>query len=321
MRELKYKQIILSGTLAILASCSALFGLSAQVLADEQKDLGLVLSPADAHLEIKANQSYAKNFKIRNSSSDEIHFKVYAAPYSVSGSNYEQNFAKETNYTQLSRWISFEQTEYALKANEEVNITYNVKTPNSIPAGGQYAAIFAETYTDENESSGVVINRRVGQLFYAKGDGETKEKAEILHNQINFLQTSQPLKATSQVKNGGNTDFSANIKLEVSGILGGKTYENTASHLILPETEREMIITWDNAPFLGIFNVKQTITALGETSEQSGLVFVCSPEAFLVILAVLLGFVAWKIYNRHQPAKNSKGSLKITGQKRGLGKK
>ena len=56
-------------------------------------------------------------------------------------------------------------------------------------------------------------------------------------------------------------------------------------------------ISWDGAPHLGIFKVKQTVKFLGETKTTEKLVFICPIWLLFIILAIIF-LIIFLIVNR-----------------------
>ena len=162
------KSIIRKISVVVLAVLLGVaFVANGKAYADENVGTSISISPVSEILQLSANSVYEDSFKISNNGGSDMKFEVYAAPYaytySESDDTYQLGFSRENNYTQIVRWITFKQTDgnYAEKAvftaapNSNVEVTYRISTPESIPAGGQYAVLFAHTLSDSTNASGI----------------------------------------------------------------------------------------------------------------------------------------------------------------------
>ena len=281
--------------------------------ADENVGTSISISPVSKILQLSASQVYEDTFKISNNGSSDMKFEVYAAPYSYtyseSDDTYQLGFSRENTYTQITRWITFKKTDgsYAEKAtftaapNSNVEVTYRISTPESIPAGGQYAVLFAHTLSNDTNASGIKTEASPGLVVYGRGEGETHATSEISGLKIESTKTVDGqektiINAAGKVKNTGNVDFMASGKLKVTGIFGQVYYEtsgtsNKSRVSIIPEAELPLSDSWDETPFFGLFNVQWTVTGSGGSTEVITRFIIIMPPAILITIILLLTIV------------------------------
>ena len=283
--------------------------------ANDNQTIGtsISISPVSKILQLSASSVYEDSFSVSNNGSSDMKFEVYAAPYSYSYSetddSYQLGFNKENTYTQITRWITFKQADgnYAEKAtftaapNTSVDVTYRISTPESIPAGGQYAVLFAHTLSGEVNGSGIKTEASPGLVVYGRAEGETNASSEISDLQISSTltvdnQEKNIINASAKVKNTGNVDFMASGKLKVTGIFGQTYYETTGVSAksrvsIIPESELLVSDSWDETPFFGLFNVEWTVTGNGGTSETITKFVVIMPPVIIITAILLLTIV------------------------------
>ena len=258
------------------------------------------VSPVSTQVVLEAGKSKEYTMTIRNSGSADFNYHLYATPYFVSDEDYNIDFSVESNRTQISRWIKFYQDDklvdrpvYSIKSGETQNIKYVVQTPENIPSGGQYAAIFAETdagsSSKENTSgSGIRTASRVGMVVYGRTDGETIEEGSITDFSIRSFIVDGNVFTTSKVKNSGNTDFEAEYALRVSSILGAELYNKKVSYNILPDTERRVNLEWPDTPFMGVFKVFLKVSSPGENGTREEEKLVIKFPIIMIILTILV---------------------------------
>ena len=268
------------------------------------------ISPVSKILQLDANSVYEDSFKITNNGSSQLKFEVHASPYSYVFSeetnDYQLGFSQENNYTQIVRWITFKDKNGDYVANpyfvvgpdETVVVEYRISTPASIPAGGQYAVLFAHTISEDTTSGGVKTEASPGMVVYGRANGETIVTGEIssltINQSISDGETTKGIiNAASKVKNTGNVDFMASGTLKVEGIFGRSYYETPANRgkaSIIPEAELAVSDQWDDTPYFGLFKATWTVGAAGESESISQIILIL-PAPILVTMILLLTIV------------------------------
>lgn len=262
------------------------------------------VSPVSNQVILEAGKTKEYTMTIRNSGSSDFKYHLYATPYSIADESYNVDFSTETNRTQITRWIKFRQDEklvdkpiFTIKSGETQLIKYVVETPQDIPAGGQYAAIFAETEAgggqqENQESSGIRTASRVGTIIYGRTNGETTEIGEVTDFSITGFLVDGNVRTTSKVKNSGNTDFEAGYTLRVNSILGAELYKKETSYNVLPDTERRVNLEWPDTPFMGIFKVYYKVVVPGNSPREEEKLVIKFPIIMIILtILVLTGLV------------------------------
>ena len=259
----------------------------------------ITMSPASSTIELKAGQSFDGSFKIYNTGDVDFDFTVSASPYSVKGEDYEQDFETKSEQTYLSDWVKFEQDEYFVKTKEHVVVNYHIAVPKEIPAGGQYAVLFAETAG--GTSGSIMSTKRVGTLLYARTDGKNIDEGTAEAPKIPKIKFNSNLLVKQIIANSGNTDFESETTIKATTLFGREVFSDTRSNVrILPKSRRAVEMTWDNAPLLGILNINLTTKFLGETFEYSGWTFFISPIIIGAVVLVVVALILWKYYGRQK---------------------
>jgi hypothetical protein len=253
----------------------------------------ITISPVSAKVSLTPGTTTDGTLKVINSGSSELVFKVYATPFYVANNNYDNlQFSGGNNRTQISRWITFDQENYTLAAGETAQVVYHINVPESVPAGGQYAAIMAES-TPTQTGEGISASSRVGMLVYSSVAGTTFEEGDIAGNKIDGWYKASPIKTTVSVKNSGNTDFAVNGTLKAYNIFGGEVYASeTKAFQVLPETTRDVVLEWDSKGRVGIYTIKQSVQFLGFDETYSRLVLLMPVWLLVVLIVVVIAIIA-----------------------------
>lgn len=257
------------------------------------------VSPVSTQAILEPGKTKEYAMTIRNSGSTDFSYHLYTTPYTVADENYNIDFSKETRRTQISRWIKFYQDDklvdrptFKIKPGEVQTIKYVIQVPEDIPAGGQYATIFAETDTNNEAatSSGIRTASRVGMIVYGRTSGDTVEDGEVTDFSIPGFLVSGNISATSKVKNSGNTDFEAEYTFKVSSILGAELYSKNTTYNVLPDTdiERRVNLEWADTPFMGIFKVYYKVTTPGDHGSREEEKIVIKFPIVMIILTILV---------------------------------
>ena len=278
---------------------------------EEVTGASISLMPVSKILQISPLSSYEDKMTITNDGSKDMEIEVYAAPYSYVHSDeddsYRLGFNNDNNFTQISRWITFDNGKgewvkravFSIPGNESLEVTYRITTPDSIPAGGQYAVIFAHTLTGVVSSSGIRTEASPGMVLYGRStEGEVKVEAGISNMNIGLGTETNGTKrdnfyASAKVKNNGNVDFNAVGKLKVEGIIGGGSYETPPERgrvSIIPEAELEVRDEWEDSPSFGLFKVTWTVTA-GESTETIETIILVNPVPVIIISIIVLTII------------------------------
>ena len=298
----------------------ALFGVMPVSADGEKPDYRLQISPVRLDLDLEPGTTSTGTFEVQNTGLKAYDFVLGVDPYSVTDENYSIDSETRTTYTDIVDWITFSQNEGHVEPNQNQEITVTVTVPDDVPAGGQYAMIYAEMVRDDElESTGVAVNHRVALLVFSEVEGNTRREGQVLETKIPTILFNPPITATSLVENTGNVHATAYYTLQVFPLFGDEEVytneENPATLTILPETQRFNSISWDGAPQLGIFRVRETVTILDDTQTIEKIVFLC-PIWFLFLILLIIFFVIFWLVSRARSRKStSKRTTKTTEPK------
>ena len=250
----------------------------------------LQISPGLQRLSLKTNEIANHTVTVKNLSDGESNILIYSTPFFYSGQNSSPNFEIKNRFTKLHEWITFSANDSApqkeipitLSPKETKEITYSITVPDNAPGGGQYAGIFAEVAGDE--SQGVKTSTRVGTILYANIDGDIITGSSITNTKVSTFSTSGIITVSADIENTGNIDFQSSVNLKASTIFGKELYNNTTVSTILPETTKEVSVSWDSHS-IGFFKIDYQIKALDTLTSSTCIVFV------VPISVIVLGFL------------------------------
>lgn len=303
MKVLGRLKVMLGAVALVLATATT--GIATQVSAAEEAPKERIqLSPARLDVnDLRPGETDEVKFRVQNTGTEKFRYQVSVAPYSVTNDEYAQDFNKETNYTDIVKWITFSKTDGELESDKQEEITATIKVPKDVPAGGQYAAIMVRIVNDktanDNEGAAISAIKQVGLIVYSNVAGTTRKEGSVVENKVPSFMFAPPISATSIVENKGNVHAEATYILQIYPFFGGEEIytneESPETRTILPETRRLNTLTWEGAPKLGIFKVKQTVKFLDQTSVTEKVLFICPIWFLLIVLAVIFLVIFWII--------------------------
>lgn len=259
----------------------------------------IVLSPASNRLTIDAGKTRKGTLKVINDGTVAYDFVVYASPYSVSNGAYVPNYEEKKQNTDLYTWITFEKKEYTLNPGQNVNVPYTITVPSDAAPGGHYGVIFAETQADESNGQ-IARKKRVGSIVYSTVNGDYITAGKQLSTQIDWLQLGGPVAASVTVENTGNVDYIMSDLFEVKSVLGGVTYSKKSEHIVLPKTTRDIAMSWDNGPIMGLYNVKVETKVLDKITTKRTWVLLMPMWILVLSVLAITGIIYWAVRARRR---------------------
>ncbi len=242
--------------------------------------------------------------EVKNVGTEPFRYKVYASPYSVSGEDYNVDFSKSTQYTQIARWISFldadgsyqESVIREVAPGETQTIEYRIDVPEDVPGGAQYAVIWAQTLSN-GASTGTSVQTlsQAGMVVSGRSIGDTRQTAEVTDYDFTRFSVGGTLSAKATIKNTGNTDFDAYYYYTAKTLFGKELYSKNDSIATYPDTEYHVNVDWENTPMLGIFQVEFKISAADTVKTETHIVIIMPVFIMILLILLLTVIIVWII--------------------------
>ncbi len=281
---------------------------------EENPDTYISMSPTSIPVELAPGEVKEGYFTVANIGAKSFDYTISTEPFTMSSGTYKFNFGETNDYSLLSEWVTYDRTEGHLEPNSTQRINYTIHVPEKVSPGGQYAAMTATTITKQEAQGGasISVGKSVATIIYASVPGEAKHEGAVIENKIPQFFFAPPINANSLISNTGNIHEEAEYYFEVKEFFGDKTIytneEKPLTHYILPETERYETQSWDGAPQLGIFKVKQTIKYLGQVSVEEKIVFIVPLWLIFIILFMIFAAIFWARSKAKERKKNQKAN-------------
>ncbi len=242
--------------------------------------------------------------EVKNTGDTQYRFRVHVTPYSVSGENNEVSFDKtNSSYSQIARWISFLDDngnyvdEYigVLGPGEARTVYYRIEVPDDVPGGAQYAAIWAQTISDNNGGTSVQTAGEAGMTIRGRSIGNTKRTGEITDYGFQRFSLGGNLEAHATVKNTGNTDYEIHYEYIARTVFGKELHSESGSIAAWPESEYHVDINWEDTPLLGIFNIEFAVSAADATRSEKQIVVIMPIFVIILLISLLTVIIIWII--------------------------
>lgn len=268
-----------------------------------------IVSPMSQNINLKAGDVYTGYITVANpaEATEDIHYKATLSPYSKSGEDYRSDFQTMSDWSRIVEWTKLENDKGVLKPNETTKVKFTIQVPENAPAGGQYLSIGVTMDASATSNSDSTIQNvyEMASLVLAEIEGETTHEGKIVTNSISgFVATGSP-KTTVTLSNEGNVHEVATAKITVKNVFGGQEVldtqddKNVYDITVMPESTRTVERDLEGLPQLGIFEVKQSISYLGQESNTTTVMVIC-PFWFMALVAAtilsIIGMIAYKVH-------------------------
>jgi len=296
------KRAILVPIVAVLFS---LFSFNV-VRADGKMDYSVALSPTQINVELDPDMSYEGSFSVLNTGLNDIDFTTIINPYQVTNHKYDGDINVHNQYTEIIDWVTFETDHFYIKPDEEAVVKFRVDVPFNAHGGSQYAALGITTNSGPEDG---MINaaRNISIIFHADISGDIIKGGSILSQQIPGFLLAPPISGDISVENTGNIATDATTIIRVTNALtGAEIYNNSKTpfvNSIYPETIRDIIVKWDDAPRLGAYNVAIATTFLEESSTESRMVFICPIWLICAIIGLIIVFIVIAVAEKRRQSR------------------
>ncbi len=299
MGSIGRKQRITAGLLSGLLFATVFVAPASFAVSTTSGRESITLSPASKRIQLKPGEVRQLELTIVNDGEKDYTFTVYARPYSVKGENYDADFTNDAPSATVYQWVQFSQTSFRLKAGASVKVPYTIRVPANATPGGHYGVIFAETQPQTNvDATSIARKKRVGSIMYVTVAGTFKMAGSAYAPTAAFFQLRPPLRANHRITNSGNADFVATSTMRMYDIFGTKKAETIGEYVILPETTRNIPLSWKDAPWFGFYKVDISTKYLDKSSAKTEYVLLAPLWTYLVVTMVVGARVIYALSQR-----------------------
>lgn len=277
---------------------------------DEMNSGLITVSPSVTKLgDLEPGKTYDSTLSIRNDSDETKTFRLALNTFWAQNDKYDLQWGlSESQYGKIVDWtnIDTEQT-YQVAPHETYQLDYTITVPEDQAGGAQRLMISVELNRPKDDSSNFVETiTYINALAYATVDGEINPQAKIVSQDIQTFSFDNKIKTSSTLENTGNVDLDVKYHLQITNPFTGEIdYEVNDTKTLMAETTRIYEQVWQNAPFIGVFNVKQEIELMGETKVLEKITFIC-PLWLVIIVAIIIALIIISVIIKHKERKKNR---------------
>lgn len=307
---MKVGMCILFGTtvcfvLSLVVNLSGHAHAERQDAATSSESKGLSVSPSiDRMGDLKPGKTYEREITAANSSNKDVAFKVLTSGFWVEDESYKLKWGvSDSQYAKIANWTNIDSTKtHTVKAGETYRFTYRITVPED-QAGGAQRLMVTISLDSDGDRGFIGAEAHINTLIFANVEGSIHPSAEIISQNIQRFSFTPSIRTTYTLKNTGNVDLEVTYKLYASGFFGGEqTLLLQDNEVLMTENTRMLERVWSDAPYLGIYNVTQEITVLGEAHIFTSIVVIC-PLWFIIVAALSIVLLLVRLIYKHKTRK------------------
>lgn len=272
-------------------------------------DIVMSLNPSEVELELAPGKTFESSVGVSNVGRLPFDVRASVSPYYVNPDDYTPNFSADASYTKLHNWVTVEKDTYHLEPGETATVNFTVKVPDNVAGGGQYAAIMLLSDSGIEEEGAVKVQGQLAAIIYGHvNGGETIKSGELISHLLPSFMFNDSISVSQTVTNSGNVDFRVKQTMTITDFFTNQdvvTPDSVSSDgqmigynvaTVLPDTSRTGVLTWTDAPKLGLFNVTQEISFLDQAFTFSQIVLICPIWLVALALVAVLALIIRVIY-------------------------
>jgi hypothetical protein len=220
-----------------------------------QAQISLSLYPTSIRLSLDPGETWSGSITVINPNTFDLKVNPEKENLGGGAEGAVELLGENISYG-LASWIHYNEGQISLKAEERREIPITISVPQNAQPGGHYAAVlFRGLTSSEAQGSGVGISGRVGSIVLVEVSGETSKSGTIEEVIAPKFISHGPLEVGFKIKNTGNTHFSPEGKIIISGLLQDKelTWE---PRVVFPGYDRTFKASWTDKYLFGPLTVE-----------------------------------------------------------------
>lgn len=310
------RRFYLSALVGVMGILCSLYS-SKVALALDTDDIVMSVSPASQELELQPGQKYQGKINVSNSGRTSFQVKVSTKPFYVKDETYDPVFSTDSAYTKLHNWIKLSEKSFTINPEEKHVLEFEITVPNDVAPGGQYAAIMFLSENEDATPATIKTSGRIATILYGHvNGGEARMSGELVDHKLPSLWRNSGISISQTVTNNGNIDFRVQQTMTIKEFFSNREVVNpstttsdgdtigTSNVMVLPGTSRMSVLSWPDAPKLGLFQVTQNIDFLDQNYTFEQIVFICPIWVIAIIIGVIFFIIVYTV-SRSRNKKNN----------------
>lgn len=253
--------------LASLPIASILLTASPAVAQDDQSKISI--TPVTFDLSANPGNTLDEAFKVRNDSASTQQVSIQAENFTAVGEKGQVGLTDEDTPYALAKWISFNQSNFTLKAGEEKIVPFLIRVPGNAEPGGHYASVFAYIGpTSASGSSGSGIGQKIGSLILLRVAGDVKESAVVESFKVGSYKAGEDVPFEIRIRNTGSVHIRPQGFVSINDAFSKKVADVQVSGAnVFPDAIRQMSTKWEEPGFIGRYTAN-LLMYYGQNNQQ-----------------------------------------------------
>jgi len=275
-----------------------------------QGSISLSVSPTLFDMTASPTQDWSSNVRVINA--NEVPLQIYTdvVNFKPSGEAGRGSMAPvlsdESNGSTLAEWITIQNTEQLIPAEQTVSIPFTIDVPDDAAPGGHYAAILIGTrsFDSTQGTSQVETAQVVTALVFLRVAGDVQETGQIRDFTTSRLISEAPAMDFSiRFENTGNVHLQPQGNITITNMWGKERgvlpiNQNSQFGNVLPDSIRKYTFSWTGDwSFADIGRYKAVTTlAYGDQTKKfadSTTTFWVIPWRALLLVFGIVGGLGW----------------------------
>jgi hypothetical protein len=265
--------------------------------------VGISLFPIKFDVTVAPGQTYSDTVTVINP--NDFPIGVQPEVENIAGGNQGSIDLTETDIPHgLSAWISISKTEFTLAPQQQLQVPFTIIVPSDGEPGGHYGAIlFRGLPANATGTSGVGISGRVGTVVLLNVPGASYATGNIgsFTGPGGYI-SHGPLPFSFTINNTGNTHFTPQGQITLSGPLFGTAVLPFTPGVVFPGYNRTFTASWPGHYAFGPLTATLSL-AIPNTSSTltQTITFFAFPwqETLVVIIVLLILFFFFKTWKKN----------------------
>lgn len=266
----------------------------------------LLVSPSVNRLgDLKPGETYTQEITTVNQGDKDMSFKVLKSSFWIENDNYNdiKSGVSDSQYGKIAEWTDIDSSKvHNVKAGETYKFKYNIAVPAD-QAGGAQRLMVTISLGTTGGGTFIATETHLNTLIYASVEGDLHPNAAVVSNKIQGFSFSPSISTTSVLENTGDTDLDVTYRVVANDFFNGsEIFSLEEEKILMTDSSRMYEQRWENAPFLGIFNMEQQITLLGEVHTFTGVAIIC-PVWLIILVAIAIAAIVIYTMRRRKAGK------------------
>jgi len=281
----------------------------------QTETLTLSVSPTLFEMTANPEQEWLSTIRVINANPYDITIYTDVVNFAPQGESGQGKFLpvldEEAGGQTFAEWVTLDQTELTIPAEQTAEIPFRIKVPDNAPPGGHFGAILIGTKSLDTGSGQTVVetSQVVTSLVFLRVTGDIIEDGVIREFRSTKLIAERPeMDFELRFQNKGNVHILPQGEIKIFNMWGEErglipVNRQTLFGNVLPDSIRKYSFSWSgewSLADIGRYTVVATL-AYGEGSRQ----FASAETAFwvipwkitLTVLAILFAFITFLVWS------------------------